>query len=93
MPQSTNYWANLPWPTGTQRVVVSAATTIKGKAGRVIAFEVTTAGSTVGTIKDDATTVAQLPDLVSGPFRCSILCETSIVVTPGDGQTIAAWYI
>jgi hypothetical protein len=93
MPQSSDYWANLPWPTGTKRSVVSTTSTVKSSAGRVIAFQITTAGSTVGTVKNGSTTVAQLPDLVSGPFRCSIFCSTSIVVTPGTGQTVDVWYL
>lgn len=78
---------------------VSASTVIKASAGQVFCLNVTTAGSTTGSLHDCATTgaagaanlVFTVPDTV-GNYRVDFPFATGIVYVPGTGQVAAlAW--
>ena len=75
---------------------ISAATVVKATSGVVVNVNVITAGTTVGTVNDVATTggaavtnqVASLPNVV-GSYRVGMPCATGIVIVPGSGQVVA----
>jgi hypothetical protein len=81
---------------------ITAATVIKATPGTLIAFAIIVAGSGDGTVNDCATTGAAATAnelaVIShtagiGIYQMNAPCNTAICITPGTGQTIAAWYI
>jgi hypothetical protein len=79
---------------------VSAATVIKAAPGRICKVNVTTAGSTNGTISDVLTTgavaaanlVISIPDTV-GSYDVDFPCLVGIVFTPGTGMVASISYV
>jgi hypothetical protein len=79
---------------------VSVATVIKAAPGRICKVNVTTAGSTNGTISDVLTTgavaaaneVAVIPDTV-GMYDVDFPCAVGIVFTPGTGMVASISYV
>ena len=75
---------------------ISAATAIKSSRGRIVKVNVTTAGSTAGSVYDRATTsgtgaanlVAAIPNTV-GTYTIDFPCANGIVVTPGTGMVVS----
>jgi hypothetical protein len=75
---------------------VTAATAIKAAPGRLMRVSVVTAGSTVGTANDCASTgaaaaanqIATIPNAV-GVIYLDWPCATGIVLVPGTGQVLA----
>jgi hypothetical protein len=89
-------------PSGAKnKANISVATVVKAAPGSIIAVSVVTAGSTVGTINDCATTAAAAstnqvgvaPNAVGVTPFYSFPCTTGIVVVPGTGQVLAVGYV
>lgn len=85
-------------PVSGRRLNITAATVLKVGAGRVVKLVVIVAGA-AGTVNDCATTGAAaaanelcaLPAVV-GPIDLNVGFQTGLVVVPGAGQTIAAYF-
>jgi len=75
---------------------ISAATAIKSSKGRIAKVNVTTGGSTNGSIYDHATTsgtgatnlVASIPDVI-GSYTIDFPCANGIVIVPGTGMVVS----
>lgn len=75
---------------------ISAATVVKATPCTLFRVNVTTAGSTAGTVYDAATTggntaanlIAELPNTV-GTYEFEWPCATGILVDPGTGQVVS----
>lgn len=83
---------------GTQNVLnITTATVVKATKGRIGKVIVNTAGSTVGTVSDSATTASaanliyNIPDTV-GIYDLNFPCATGILITPGTGQVLSVSY-
>ncbi|OYY59037.1 MAG: hypothetical protein B7Y55_01115 [Polynucleobacter sp. 35-46-207] len=78
---------------------ITAATVVKAFPGKIVNVNVTTAGTTVGSVSDIATTagvaaanlVASIPNAV-GSYPLNFPCKVGIVITPGTGQVISVSY-
>ncbi len=90
-------YPNAPTPYGSFTWLdISAATVVKATSGVIVTVNVITAGTTVGTVNDVATTggaaitnqVAPIPNTV-GTYAVNMPCATGIVVVPGSGQVVA----
>lgn len=96
MPQNPIATASVP--PSNRRLNITAATVLKVGPGRLVKLVVIVAGA-AGTVNDCATTgaaaaaneLAALPAVV-GPIDMNVLFQTGLVVTPGAGQTIAAYF-
>jgi len=85
-------------PVSGRRLNITAATVLKVGAGRVVKLVVIVAGA-AGTVNDCATTGAAaaanelcpLPAVV-GPIDLNVAFQTGLCITPGAGQTIAAYF-
>lgn len=81
------------------RLNITAATVVKGTAGEVGTLIVLTAGSTVGSVNDCATTgavaaanaIMTVPNTV-GIYPISFQFAAGLTVTPGTGQVLAVAY-
>jgi hypothetical protein len=89
-------------PQGAKSVKnITTATVLKATPGTVLGFAVIVAGSAAGTINDVATTggaavgnqVGVTPATQGNYPLYGVPCTTGIVIVPGTGQTIAAWYV
>jgi len=86
-------------PVSGRRLNITAATALKVGAGRVLKIQVLVAGSAAGTVNDCATTgaaavaneLASIPAAV-GPVDLNVAFQTGLVVVPGTGQTLVAYY-
>ena len=86
-------------PVSGRRLNLTAATVLKAAPGRVIKIQVLVAGSAPGSVNDCLTTgatavaneIASIPNAV-GPVDVNAACLTGIVVVPGTGQTVVAYY-
>ena len=86
-------------PVSGRRLNITAATVLKVGAGRVLKIQVLVAGSAAGTVNDCATTgaaaaaneLAAIPNAV-GPVDLNVAFQTGLVVVPGTGQTLVAYY-
>ena len=86
-------------PVSGRRLNITAATVLKVGAGRVLKIQVLVAGSAAGTVNDCATTgaaaaaneLAAIPAAV-GPVDLNVAFQTGLVVVPGTGQTLVAYY-
>ena len=75
--------------------ITGAALLVKSGVGRVCRVSVNTAGSTVGSISDSATTggvaasnlIATIPDVV-GVYDIDMPILNGLVITPGTGQVL-----
>ncbi len=75
---------------------ITVATVVKATPGTLWTVTVTTAGSTVGTASDVATTggvaasnlIAEIPNTV-GVYSLTWPCLAGIVITPGTGQVVS----
>jgi len=76
---------------------ITSTTVVNGAAGRVAMVTVTTAGSSVGTVYDAATTgittrpIYTIPNTVGVVF-VNLPVAYGIVVTPGTGQAVTVSY-
>ncbi len=78
---------------------ISAATVVKSGVGVICRVNVTTAGTTAGSVYDfNATTgegaanlVASIPDVV-GNYEVYFKCSTGILIVPGTGQVVSVSY-
>jgi hypothetical protein len=78
---------------------ISTTTAIKSSKGRIAKVNVTTAGSSTGSIYDHATTtgtgatnlVAVIPDIV-GSYVIDFPCANGIVIAPGTGMVVSVSY-
>lgn len=85
----------------SSRLNIAAATVVKATPGRVCQVSVVTAGSTLGTINDVATTgaaaaanqVGSAPNTAGAVVPLNFPCAVGIVVVPGTGQVLAVSYI
>ena len=79
---------------------ISAATVVKATAGQLVTISVITAGSTVGTANDSATTagaaignqIAAIPNTAGSIQLVNWKCANGITIVPGTGQVIAVSY-
>jgi len=86
-------------PVSGRRLNITAATVLKVGAGRVLKIQVLVAGSAAGTVNDCATTgaaaaaneLAAIPNEV-GAVDLNVAFQTGLVVVPGTGQTLVAYY-
>lgn len=87
----------VPRPGGSNSVLnITAATVVKATPGTLFTISVNTAGSTVGTASDVATTgavaaanlIAEIPNTV-GIYSLTWPCKVGIVITPGTGQVLS----
>lgn len=78
---------------------ITAATVVKAAPGLIGRVFVNTAGSTVGSLSDAATTgaiaaanlISALPNTV-GPLTIEAYTANGIVITPGTGQVLSITY-
>jgi len=78
---------------------ISTTTAIKSSKGRIAKVNVTTPGSSNGSIYDHATTtgtgatnlVAVIPDTV-GSYEIDFPCANGIVIAPGTGMVVSVSY-
>lgn len=96
MPQSPIQTVNVP--VSGRRLNITAATVLKAAPGRLYKLVVIVAGA-AGTVNDCLTTGAAaaanelcvLPAVV-GPVEMNVAFLTGLVVVPGAGQTVAAYF-
>lgn len=85
-------------PVSGRRLNITAATVLKVGPGRVLKIQVLVAGA-AGTVNDCATTgaaaaaneLAAIPAVV-GAVDLNVAFQTGLVVVPGAGQTLVAYY-
>jgi len=78
---------------------ISTPTVVKAMKGRITKVNVTTAGSTTGSVYDHPTTagvaaanlVGVIPDVV-GNYLFDFPCGTGIVIVPGTGMVVSVSY-
>jgi hypothetical protein len=81
----------------TNAAAISAATVVKGVAGRIASVSVVVAGSATGHVYDGATLAATTKPLyvipnTTGVYVVNFPVSFGILVVPGSGQTVSVSY-
>ena len=76
---------------------ISTPTLVKSSSGRAVSVNVTTAGSSVGTVYDSASVSALTNPIYIAPstvgvYAVNMPTQNGIVVVPGTGQVLAISY-